>query len=242
MMNNRHVPGQQQTGESSSWYTVPNAVPNQHGSFERSSLLYRADDNDMNTANTQWVEDDIDNEPPLLEELGINFEHILLKTQAVLYPNRTLEAKVVEDCDMAGPLVFCLILGGLMLLTGKVNFGYIYGFSIFSCVVMYGILNLLCIHGTLDLWFTCSCLGYGLVPIILLAAASIGISATSIVTGITMRGFWGFIISASAIGWSTISATRLFDAKLRLSEMNQFWLVAYPTGLVYLCFTLITVL
>lgn len=31
-------------------------------------------------------DEDYDNEPPLLEELGINFQHILTKTQAVLYP------------------------------------------------------------------------------------------------------------------------------------------------------------
>lgn len=164
-----------------------------------------------------------------------------MKTQAVLFPNRTLEAKVVDDCDMAGPLVFCLILGGLMLLTGKINFGYIYGFSIFSCLVMYAILNLMC-GGVMDVWFICSCLGYGLVPVIVLAAASIGINATSIVTGITMKGLLGFLLSAGVVVWSTFSATRLFDAKLKLNENMQFWLVAYPTMLVYSCFTLITVL
>ena len=58
------------------------------------------DVNEMDTGNaTSYLDDDEDNAPPLMEELGINFEHILLKTQAVLYPNRTLEAKVVEDCD-----------------------------------------------------------------------------------------------------------------------------------------------
>jgi hypothetical protein len=32
--------------------------------------------------------EDFDNEPPLLEELGINFDHILKKTQAVLFINK----------------------------------------------------------------------------------------------------------------------------------------------------------
>lgn len=34
------------------------------------------------------AEEDYDNEPPLLEELGINFDHIWTKTQAVLYLNK----------------------------------------------------------------------------------------------------------------------------------------------------------
>jgi hypothetical protein len=33
-------------------------------------------------------EEDYDNEPPLLEELGINFDHIWTKTQAVLIPTK----------------------------------------------------------------------------------------------------------------------------------------------------------
>ncbi len=37
--------------------------------------------------------DDYDNEPPLLEELGINFDHITKKTQAVLYINKVSRRK-----------------------------------------------------------------------------------------------------------------------------------------------------
>jgi hypothetical protein len=31
-------------------------------------------------------EEDYDNEPPLLEELGVRFDHIWAKTQAVIHP------------------------------------------------------------------------------------------------------------------------------------------------------------
>lgn len=34
--------------------------------------------------------EDYENEPPLLEELGINFDHIMKKTQAVLYINKVI--------------------------------------------------------------------------------------------------------------------------------------------------------
>lgn len=36
-------------------------------------------------------EEDYDNEPPLLEELGINFEHILSKTLAVILPTKKID-------------------------------------------------------------------------------------------------------------------------------------------------------
>ncbi|KAL3075365.1 hypothetical protein niasHS_014531 [Heterodera schachtii] len=65
--------------------------------------------------------DDIANEPPLLEELGVNFQHIWLKTMAVLNPLGIASAEVIADQDLAGPLVFCLLFGASLLLHGKVR-------------------------------------------------------------------------------------------------------------------------
>ncbi|TKR60241.1 hypothetical protein L596_027519 [Steinernema carpocapsae] len=65
------------------------------------------------------TEEDFENEPPLLEELGINFDHIRLKTLAVLNPIGTASAEVIADQDLAGPLVFCLLFGASLLLHGK---------------------------------------------------------------------------------------------------------------------------
>jgi hypothetical protein len=49
--------------------------------------------------------DEFANEPPLLEELGINPEHIFQKTLAVLNPFRATRPEVAGDSDLAGPLV-----------------------------------------------------------------------------------------------------------------------------------------
>ena len=49
----------------------------------------------------------------------------------------------------------------------------------------------------------------------------------------------GMCLSLTAVAWATLGATRLFDAKLKLTEL--YWLVAYPTMLFYSCFVLITV-
>ena len=51
------------------------------------------------------------NEPPLLEELGIDFPFILRKTSAILKFYRPVEPELAKDSDLGGPLVFCLLLG-----------------------------------------------------------------------------------------------------------------------------------
>lgn len=67
-----------------------------------------------------------EDEPPLLEELGINIEHIFLKTKLVLNPLRSISQDVVNETDLAGPLVFVFTLASMLLLSGKMHFGYIY--------------------------------------------------------------------------------------------------------------------
>jgi len=181
----------------------------------------------LNSYSTQ--DDDYENEPPLLEELGIRFDHIWSKTQAVLYPVKQVNEHILDDADLAGPIFFCLLLGSCMLLSGKVHFGYIYGFSVFGCFGLQTIINLMHPVG-LDFSRTCSVLGYCLLPVIVLAASSIILN---------LKGTLGFILAAITIAWSTGAATRLLNAKLGLTE--QYWLVAYPVMLMYSCFVLITI-
>ena len=76
--------------------------------------------------------DDYDNEPPLLEELGVNIPHILAKTKAIMTPMKAPDSHLYDDTDMAGPLCFALLLGVTLMLTGKLHFGYIYGFGVFG--------------------------------------------------------------------------------------------------------------
>jgi len=180
--------------------------------------------------NTYVEEEDYANEPPLLEELGIRFDHIWTKTQAVININKSISMTILDDADLAGPMFFCLLLGSFLLLSGKVHFGYIYGFSVGGCLGMHAILNLMNKTG-IDFWRTCSVLGYCLLPVIVLAGFSIVLS---------LKGVLGLILSAIVIAWSTYAATRLFDAKLELTE--QYWLVVYPIVLLYSCFVIITIL
>lgn len=54
-----------------------------------------------------------------------------------------------------------------------------------------------------------------------------------------LQGAVGHVLGLVAVAWCTISATRLFEEYLEMRR--QRYLVAYPVGLLYACFVLITV-
>ena len=87
-------------------------------------------DGGINTDPFATSDDPFADEPPLLEELGINFDHITQKTLAVVNPLRSTDANILHDSDLAGPLVFIVAFGCFLLLSGKVSFGYIYGIGV----------------------------------------------------------------------------------------------------------------
>lgn len=234
-------------------------------------------------------DEDYDNEPPLLEELGINLGFVWLKFLIVMFPNKDIQtlshlsklsfasfSRLIMksgdksdggyaglggatsptsnvfppdfDSDMAGPVIAFLVLASLMLLAGKVNFGYIYGFSVCGCVLLHGVLELMYVPrevghpgqqgppdsppSSLSIWETASTLGYSIIPVLFLAFINVFIPC---------NGTFGLLLSAAACGWCTYAATRLFDARMKLYKNNQFILVAYPVVLFYAVFCLITI-
>lgn len=170
-----------------------------------------------------------EDEPPLLEELGINFKDIWSKTLAVSIPFRPMPTLHEDDADLAGPLVFCMLLGTCLLMTGKVHFGYIYGFGVVGCLIMYVILNLMS-EEAISVDRTMSVLGYSLLPIVLLAVFNIFINLKAAV---------GMALALIVIMWCTVNATRLFEKALSMQE--QRYLVAYPVTMLYACFALLTI-
>ena len=60
---------------------------------------------------------------PGAAELGINLDHIRKKTEIVLKSayqrGIQMDSEILADADMAGPLVFCLALGGALLLVSS---------------------------------------------------------------------------------------------------------------------------
>ncbi|CAF1267554.1 unnamed protein product [Adineta steineri] len=175
--------------------------------------------------------DEIENhEPPLLEELGINFEHIFKKTKLVLNPFTTPDLSILDDVDLAGPLVFCLAFACSLLLLGKIHFGYVYGIVTLGTFGMYTLLNLMTSPDKpCSGIFVTSVLGYCLLPMVILSFSSFLFK---------INGFIGMIISIVFILWSSISASKIFSTSLAM--IGQQLLVAYPCALFYGVFALLT--
>lgn len=171
----------------------------------------------------------VEPEPPLLEELGINPDHILKRMRSVLLFYK-LDEYLLADSDMSGPLLIILTLGFSLLLSGKPIFGYIYGLGIMGGVGTYLLLNLMSQKQGIDLYRTMSILGYGLLPSDVLALLSLFVK---------LRTLTGTVVSVVCIFWCTATASRFFETALQMR--HQRFLVAYPIGLLYTCFVLIIV-
>ncbi|KAK1788011.1 hypothetical protein P4O66_016485 [Electrophorus voltai] len=68
------------------------------------------------TSSQSMYNSSFEDEPPLLEELGINFDHIWQKTLTVLHPLKAADGSIMNETDLAGPMVFCLAFGATLLL------------------------------------------------------------------------------------------------------------------------------
>ena len=168
---------------------------------------------------------------PLLEELGINFDHIFKKTKSVLNPFTKPDLSILGDVDLAGPFVFCLAFAFSLLLLGKIHFGYVYGIVTLGTVAMYGLLNLMTSSDKLcSGLFVTSVLGYCLLPMVILSFASFLFK---------LKGLIGMVIAIVFIIWCSLSASKLFAASLAM--IGQQLLVAYPCALFYGIFALLTI-
>lgn len=176
-------------------------------------------------------------EPPLLEELEIYPDRIMEKTLAVLNPFRghglADDAEfLTKDTDLAGPVAFCLILAVSLFLSGnRAPFGYIYGLSVISCLLMYSLLSLMTsTTGVFTLSSVASILGYCLLPVVALSVLGIFLS---------LHSSFGIALAFLAVIWSSLSASRLFVAMSGDGEQRP--LIAYPCALVCGVFALLVI-
>ncbi|KAJ0177801.1 hypothetical protein K1T71_006674 [Dendrolimus kikuchii] len=174
-------------------------------------------------------------EPPLLDELEIYPDRILEKTLAVLNPfhgqSKADDANfLLRDTDIAGPIAFCLALAVCLFLSGnKAHFGYVYGLSVMSVILMYFLLSLMSrTEGVFTILSVASVLGYCMLPMVALAGLGIFI---------VLDGTIGLSLSAIAVIWSALSASRLFVTMSGDAEQRP--LIAYPCALVNGVFALL---
>ncbi|SZF00348.1 unnamed protein product [Blumeria hordei] len=187
-----------------------------------------------------------DGEPALLEELGVNFEHIRSKTLAVLNPLARIDQHLMDDSDLAGPILFFLLFGTFLLFSGKVHFGYIYGLALLGSVSLHTILSLMSpspfsphatrsqppspqssshLNSSLTFPRSLSVLGYCLLPLVFVSLVGVVLP---------MEGMTGYLLSTMAIIWCTYSSSGIFCTVGRMSGMRG--LVAYPLALFYVGF------
>ena len=185
------------------------------------------DDNNEEKQNKN--EDEDEEEPPLLEELGINPQNIKNKIIGVITLKR-IDKKFLEDSDMAGPLLIFLLFAFSSVLQYKINFGYIYGISVFGSILLFLLLNLMSKNSGILLYNTISVLGYCLIPIVLLSFIAVFMD---------MKNFVGGIFAFLAIVLASLNASRFFE--IGLDMYSQRWIIFYPVALFYTCFVLVTI-
>lgn len=61
----------------------------------------------------------------------------------MLNPFQRIDQHLMDDSDMAGPLLFFLLFGTFLLFSGKVHFGYIYGLALLGSTSLHIILSLM---------------------------------------------------------------------------------------------------
>lgn len=153
----------------------------------------------------------------------------------------------MDDSDLFGPIIFCLLFGMFLLLAGKVHFGYIYGLAAIGSVSLHIIFSLMSNplldtassnysgrshdHGqqegtaTLTFFRSCSVLGYCLLPLVLTSLVGVALPMDRAV---------GYILTSAAVAWCTYSSSGMFCAVGRMRSMRP--LVAYPLMLFYVGF------
>ena len=191
------------------------------------------EDNDTKEESTEKKniqnDENEEEELPLLEELGINPQNIKNKIIGVI-TLRKIDKKFLEDSDMGGPLLIFLLFAFSLVLQYKINFGYIYGISLFGSVLIFLLLNLMCKNNGILLYNTISVLGYCLIPIVLLSFIAVFLD---------MKNIMGGILCLIAIVLSSLNASRFFEIGLEM--YSQRWLIFYPVALFYTCFVLVTI-
>ncbi|CRG91480.1 SAM50-like protein SPAC17C9,06 [Talaromyces islandicus] len=234
-----------------------------YGGFGGSSSGVSGRMGDQGGLRTGWLAafgtEGYDGEPPLLEELGVNFDHIQTKTLTVLNPFARIDQHLMDDSDLYGAILYILLYGTFLLLSGKVFYGYIYGVAVFGTLALHLILSLMSpsidaggaspnpadpssYHKPSDPSVSGGAtIGHFSATLTFPRSASVlgycflPLVLTSLI-GILlpMDTMFGYLLTCAAVGWCTYSSSGMFCAVGRMRGMRG--LVAYPLALFYVVF------
>ncbi|CAM8889100.1 hypothetical protein QQ045_027037 [Rhodiola kirilowii] len=177
------------------------------------------------------VSANFEDEPPLLEELGINTKQIWNKTVSILMPFR-INSKLHEDADLSGPFLLIVAFGLFQLLAGKIHFGIILGWVTVSALFLYVVFNMLAgRQGNLDVYRCLSLIGYCMLPMVILSALALFLPQGGMVI---------FGMAAVFVIWSTRVCTRLLVELASCGEEHR-GLIAYACFLIYVLFSYLVI-
>ena len=164
----------------------------------------------------------------------------------------------MDDSDLYGALLYIVLYGTFLLLSGKVFYGYIYGVAVFGTVALHLILSLM--SPALDTapapnaadqanydphhkpsYSEASAAGHFSATLTFPRSASVlgycflPLVLTNLVgIMIPMDTMFGYLLTTAAVGWCTYSSSGMFCAVARMRGMRG--LVAYPLALFYVVF------
>ncbi|KAL9022595.1 MAG: hypothetical protein Q9185_000306 [Variospora sp. 1 TL-2023] len=176
-------------------------------------------------------------------------------TLTVLNPLAPISQHIMDDSDLAGPILFFLLFGTFLLFSGKVHFGYIYGLALVGSLSLHTIFSLMSPPADHESPSSSHAppnhhhhghthpndnIGGGNLNSTLTFPRSASVLGycllplvlTSLVgVAAPMDTLGGYAISVLAICWCTYSSSGMFCAVGRMRSMRG--LVAYPLGLFY---------
>lgn len=183
------------------------------------------------------------------------------QTIAVLNPFRRIDQHIMDDSDIIGPLLFLILFGFLLALSGKLHFGYVYGLSLLGSTSLHFIISLMTpIDDDPSDQAAPNAVSQGATPYggpnnpneqlsatltwsrsaSVLGYCLIPLLVTSVVgVFMPMDTPLGIVLTSAAIMWSTYSASGMFCAVGRLRSMRG--LVAYPLALFYVGFGIMSI-
>ena len=188
-----------------------------------------------------------------------------MQTLAVLNPFRHIHQHIMDDSDLAGPVLFFFLFGTFLLFSGKVHFGYIYGLALLGSTSLHMILSLMTPaddpSAAQDFQAPYSdpsvpgqppsdpngARGGRFSPTLTFSRSAsvlgyclLPLVATSLFgIVIPMDTLLGICLTSFAIVWCTYSASGMFCAVGRMSGMRG--LVAYPLALFYVGFGIMSI-
>ena len=199
-------------------------------------------------------------EPPLLEELGVDFAQIARRAKSAINPlpmRKKHTRETSKDDDLAGPLVVFGLIATLHALQGKGHYGYILGWSAIASGLTCWLLNQLTAQNNndagenLSLSRTASVIGYNATSILFLSVVKAFVHSEGSSNGSkSSSGGGSFSGTTNSFGILAFACVCILQASSKSSGLflhgmgqcgeGKRLVVFYPMVLLYSLYALLT--